>query len=77
MKDLLKTVIADQLALSWSESLTRREVPEALLKMEDIVVISGIRRCGKSTLLHQIRSGYAEKDYYMNFDYERLLNFKV
>lgn len=77
MKDLLKTVIADQLALSWSESLTRREVPEALLKMEDIVVISGIRRCGKSTLLHQIRSGYAEKDYYMNFDDERLLNFKV
>ncbi|HNQ82560.1 MAG TPA: ATP-binding protein [Bacteroidales bacterium] len=77
MRDLLKTVIADQLTLTWSESFTSRNVPETLLKGEDIVVISGIRRCGKSTLLHQIRSGYSEKDYYMNFDDERLLNFKV
>jgi predicted AAA+ superfamily ATPase len=77
MKDLIKTVIADQLELTWNESFTRREIPEALLKGEDIVVISGIRRCGKSTLLHQIRSGSNEKDYYLNFDDERLLNFKV
>ena len=77
MKDLIKTIIADQLVLTWNESFTRREIPEALLKGEDIVVISGIRRCGKSTLLHQIRSESNEKDYYLNFDDERLLNFKV
>jgi uncharacterized protein len=77
MKDLLKTVIADQLNLSWNDSFVRREFPEALIKGEDIVVISGIRRCGKSTLLNQIRSACLEKDYYMNFDDERLLNFQV
>ncbi|MDX9905404.1 MAG: ATP-binding protein [Bacteroidales bacterium] len=77
MKDLIKTVIADQLAISWNESFIRRKVPENLLKGEDIVVISGIRRCGKSTLLNQIRSSYSEKDYYLNFDDERLINFQV
>jgi predicted AAA+ superfamily ATPase len=77
MKDLLKTVIADQLKLVWNDSFVRREFPEMLTKGEDIVVISGIRRCGKSTLLNQIRSSYREQDYYMNFDDERLLNFQV
>ncbi len=77
MKDLLKTVIADQLKLTWNESFTRREFPEALIKGEDIVVISGIRRCGKSTLLNQVRSAFHEKDYYLNFDDERLINFQV
>lgn len=77
MKELLKTVIADQLKLVWNDSFVRREFPEMLTKGEDIVVISGIRRCGKSTLLNQIRSGYREQDYYMNFDDERLLNFQV
>src|SRR5690606_2899970 len=36
-----------------------------------------IRRCGKSTLLQQIRSRQTEKDYYLNFDDERLVSFKV
>jgi hypothetical protein len=41
------------------------------------VVISGVRRCGKSTLLHQIRHDNAEQDFYFNFDDERLVNFTV
>jgi uncharacterized protein len=77
MKDLLKTVIADQLKLTWDESFTWREFPESLIKGEDVVVISGIRRCGKSTLLNQVRSTFPEKDYYLNFDDERLINFQV
>ena len=77
MKELLKTVIADQLKLVWNDSFIRRDFPENLVKGEDIVVISGIRRCGKSTLLNQIRSSHQEKDYYLNFDDERLVNFQV
>jgi uncharacterized protein len=77
LKDLLKTIIADQSKLVWNESYIKRVFPETLIKGEDIVVISGIRRCGKSTLLNQIRSIFREKDYYMNFDDERLLNFQV
>jgi uncharacterized protein len=77
MKDLLRSVIADQLKLVWNDSYIKRVFPETMIKGEDIVVISGIRRCGKSTLLNQVRSTCREQDYYMNFDDERLLNFQV
>jgi hypothetical protein len=39
MKELLKTVIADQLKLVWNVSFIRREFPENLVKGEDIVAI--------------------------------------
>ena len=77
MKNLLRTVIADQLQLGWNASFLKRDFPESLVTSIEIAVISGIRRCGKSTLLHQIRSSYHEKDYFMNFDDERLINFRV
>ncbi len=42
------------------------------------VVISGIRRAGKSTLLNQIINSYYEKGvYYLNFEDERLVDFEV
>jgi len=77
MKELLKTVIADQQELKWKESYVIREVPDQLVFSNGVIVITGIRRCGKSTLLHQIRSVKEEKDYYLNFDDERLIHFKV
>jgi predicted AAA+ superfamily ATPase len=40
-------------------------------------VISGVRSCGKSTLLQAIRAKNKEQDYYLNFDDERLIHFKV
>lgn len=43
----------------------------------EIVVISGIRRCGKSVLLQEIRAGNKEKNYFLNFDDERLIQFTV
>lgn len=42
------------------------------------VVISGIRRCGKSTLLNQIIDSFYKKGvYYLNFEDERLVDFEV
>ncbi len=42
------------------------------------VIISGVRRCGKSTLLNQVISKRYKKDmYYLNFEDERLVDFKV
>ncbi|MCD6347865.1 MAG: ATP-binding protein [Bacteroidales bacterium] len=75
MKELLKTVIADQLELVWQESYVPRVFPQMLVDCDDIVVISGIRRCGKSTLLQQLRNGLDENDYYLNFDDDRLIRF--
>jgi len=43
----------------------------------EIIVISGIRRCGKSTFLGQIRAQYEQSDYYLNFDDDRLMHFQV
>ena len=77
-KDLIKTVIADQeYYLEQAKDSVKREFSANLRNSKDIVIITGIRRCGKSTLLQQIRAAKTEKDYYINFDDERLVSFKV
>lgn len=48
------------------------------IRVPHAVVISGIRRSGKSTLLAQILNTYYEKGvYYLNFEDERLMDFTV
>jgi Predicted ATPase (AAA+ superfamily) len=42
-----------------------------------IIIINGIRRCGKSTLMQQIRRINKENRYYLNFDDERLIGFSI
>lgn len=39
-----------------------------------VIIISGIRRCGKSTLMNRIKT---RDSYYVNFDDERFINFDV
>jgi uncharacterized protein len=36
------------------------------------LIISGIRRCGKSTLLHQLIETVSESYFYLNFDSAKL-----
>ena len=77
MKSLLKDIIADQKLLSVRKSTVERKFPEQYLNSEQIVIISGVRRCGKSVLLQQIREKMPQKDYFFNFDDDRLVNFSV
>lgn len=49
---------------------------EKYIKTKQITVISGVRRCGKSTLLAQFSKRF-DKFYYFNFDDERLIDFEV
>ena len=75
-KSLLQAVISDQRALKLELSAIERE-HVSILENDSVVVISGIRRCGKSTLLQAIRAKNDEKDYFLNFDDDRLIHFKV
>jgi predicted AAA+ superfamily ATPase len=74
----LEIVVNEQHARFKRQDLSvPREIDyEACLKTELVVVITGIRRSGKSTLLRQ----FAAKDKnfcYLNFDDERLIGFDV
>ncbi len=77
-KTELKEIIIDQNNRPEEKNLIGREIfskVESYIKNDSVIIISGIRRCGKSTLLSQIRKKHP--GYYLNFDDERLINFKV
>jgi len=80
-KELLRQVLTEQ-----RFDLLKKEtgIPrEALLQVQKKIhlphvhFITGMRRCGKSTLLRQIiKKYYLDEDfYYLNFEDERLMNF--
>ncbi len=51
---------------------------KSLISAPQVVVVTGLRRVGKSTLLKQIAEKYLKDNYYfVNFEDERLLNFQV
>ncbi|MBU3924640.1 ATP-binding protein [Patescibacteria group bacterium] len=74
----LEDIALDQAnAFGGKEQGLEREIDfKKFLKTKQIVVVSGVRRSGKSTLLRQI-SKKIDSFYYVNFDDERLINFKV
>jgi len=81
-KKLLKEIAYEQ-----QEALKSRELGvirekmaliQKYVRLPHVVVISGIRRVGKSTLLAQIIDRfYKDEAYYLNFEDERLIDFKL
>lgn len=78
---LLRQVIADQaMEHRMPASYFARTVEaklEALVETKEILVLSGIRRCGKSVLMQWLRERADESNYYFNFEDERLVNFSI
>jgi len=77
-KDRLKEIMLDQKeAFNSTKHLIRRNIPlEKYTKTNQVVIISGIRRCGKSSLLRLIKEDMkleASDFCYFNFDDERIL----
>ena len=59
------------------KGITRELLSELDFKAPHALIISGIRRCGKSTLLKQLMQRQEEKPYYINFEDPRLFNFTL
>ena len=78
-QDTLKEVILSQ-SIRPVKNEVSREIDQELeryAKLPHAVLISGIRRSGKSTLLEQLINKRHAKCYYLNFEDERLINFKT
>ncbi len=78
LKDTLRTIVHSQRDnLSKSEIGTRRELLEKIdAKLPFALVLSGIRRCGKSTLLHQLMKEIKHYHYF-NFEDPRGTGFET
>jgi hypothetical protein len=81
-REMLVQILQEQWEMFEKKDLgiEREILPELskMMKAPHIVVITGLRRVGKSTLLAQIAKKYLKNDYYyINFDDERLLKFEV
>ncbi len=81
-RSLLKQVVLEQSKSRRTESLgterQRLQEVESYVTLDHVVIITGVRRCGKSTLLRQILHKYYGNDFYMiDFEDERLLDFSV
>ncbi|HJH28292.1 MAG TPA: ATP-binding protein, partial [Methanosarcinaceae archaeon] len=78
-KNILKKIILEQQKLFKGSFVER----DKLIKLNEksssdlIIIITGIRRCGKSVLLTQFKKGQNENDYYINFDDDRLHTFNL
>jgi len=80
-KELLESALKEQQEAFLAKDIgVEREILnnlEGTISAPQITVITGLRRVGKSTLLAQIAHKYLEDYYFVNFEDERLLNFKV
>lgn len=79
-KQQLKAVIIDQHDIRLPKQLIQRDSYidiAALKKSKQIIIISGLRRSGKSILQQQLRSQALESDYFINFDDDRLVEFNL
>ena len=79
-KELLKQIIADQREYRPPRTFFNRDQAHIIKQYIDdpnILIITGIRRSGKSTIQRKTQSDMPESDYYFNFDDDRLVRFTI
>ena len=78
LKETLKTIVkAQNRDLESSEYGVQRVLTKKIdLKVPFAIILSGIRRCGKSTLLRQVMKAEGGS-YYFNFEDPRATSFEL
>ena len=82
-KELLKQILLEQkkkIKESKKEGFVIREKLNKIkefAKIKHTIIITGIRRCGKSVFLSQIADNLFDNYYYVNFEDERLADFDL
>jgi len=81
-KQLKEIVLSQQHEWNQEEGLVHRDILDKMRELVDlphVIVVTGIKRAGKSTLLKQIKETFYKDQvvYCINFDDDRLLSFTV
>lgn len=79
-KNLIKSILIDQQAIKVPSPYTKRHIEKDLLRLiknPSILIITGLRRCGKSVMLQWLRQHLDESSYYVNFDDDRFATFTL
>jgi predicted AAA+ superfamily ATPase len=79
-RDKIKKIIADQREYQLPTNFFDRSQSEVISRYindPNVLIISGIRRCGKSTIMRFLQQQQPVSDYFFNFDDERLIQFNV
>ena len=80
---MLSKLIIEQIINSQKERLNQldtglnRKVPDFTALTTHALIVTGIRRCGKSTVLQQINKTFTCKTLYLNFEDPRLAGFDM
>ena len=83
VKAILKEILLEhreKIDKSQKEGFVVREKLEQIkgfVKVKQAIIITGVRRCGKSVFLSQIINKFFRKCYYINFEDERLADFEL
>lgn len=78
LKETLKEIVHSKKEILKSQEIgVKREILKKIdLALPTATILSGVRRCGKSTLLRQLMS-QQKQAYYFNFEEPKALNFEV
>ena len=74
-KNVISQIVIEQKKIFEKDIyIIQRDSPKNILSSPKIIVITGVRRCGKSTLLRQLSKQFNHYNY-INFEDERLIDF--
>lgn len=79
-QEVIKQIIQEQRSIRLPKHFVERDIWQVfkpLRQNNQIIVIQGMRRCGKSTFMQWVRKQEVDPHYYFNFDDDRLIEFTV